>query len=222
MAASQWQDNVTLAGSILGWCQMPFALGLALSTLWVWLVPIQGRYHITLWVMVLQTHGASSAFALPVRGAESGRELGLGCPCSQLGWGWWRTDGLIAGSGGTGAWPRAHPARESGSCRSAGDAEPCARVCMVGRGPGTWQACGPCTLQLGCFLATDQPGSPWPTPSPLSRQVARSRSGKTFAATPGESLEEQLKPMIDWALTGFKPLGLKGLRPPKASGEVVA
>ncbi|NWI68933.1 DNM3B methyltransferase, partial [Todus mexicanus] len=48
-------------------------------------------------------------------------------------------------------------------------------------------------------------------------EVARSRSGKTFSATPGESLEEQLKPMIDWALTGFKPLGLKGLRPPKGS-----
>ncbi|NXR00508.1 DNM3B methyltransferase, partial [Sagittarius serpentarius] len=48
-------------------------------------------------------------------------------------------------------------------------------------------------------------------------EVARNRSGKTFAAAPGESLEEQLKPMIDWALTGFKPLGLKGLRPPKAS-----
>ncbi|KFW63480.1 DNA (cytosine-5)-methyltransferase 3B, partial [Pygoscelis adeliae] len=48
-------------------------------------------------------------------------------------------------------------------------------------------------------------------------EVVRSRSGKTFAATPGESLEEQLKPMIDWALTGFKPLGFKGLRPPKAS-----
>ncbi|NWS74148.1 DNM3B methyltransferase, partial [Crotophaga sulcirostris] len=48
-------------------------------------------------------------------------------------------------------------------------------------------------------------------------EVARSRSGKTFAAASGESLEEQLKPMVDWALTGFKPLGLKGLRPPKAS-----
>ncbi|NWY53914.1 DNM3B methyltransferase, partial [Chionis minor] len=48
-------------------------------------------------------------------------------------------------------------------------------------------------------------------------EVARSRSGKTFSAAPGESLEEQLKPMIDWALTGFKPLGLKGLRPPKTS-----
>ncbi|NXC23527.1 DNM3B methyltransferase, partial [Campylorhamphus procurvoides] len=48
-------------------------------------------------------------------------------------------------------------------------------------------------------------------------EVARSRSGKTFTTGPRESLEEQLKPMIDWAITGFKPLGLKGLRPPKAS-----
>uniref|UniRef100_A0A8C3MNC8 DNA (cytosine-5-)-methyltransferase n=1 Tax=Geospiza parvula TaxID=87175 RepID=A0A8C3MNC8_GEOPR len=52
-------------------------------------------------------------------------------------------------------------------------------------------------------------------------EVARSRSGKTFTTGPRESLEEQLKPMIDWAITGFKPLGLKGLRPPKGSGEVV-
>ncbi|XP_068006288.1 DNA (cytosine-5)-methyltransferase 3B [Melanerpes formicivorus] len=48
-------------------------------------------------------------------------------------------------------------------------------------------------------------------------EVARSRSGKTFSAGPGESLEEQLRPMVDWALTGFKPTGVKGLRPPKAS-----
>ncbi|NXX14828.1 DNM3B methyltransferase, partial [Podargus strigoides] len=48
-------------------------------------------------------------------------------------------------------------------------------------------------------------------------EVARSRSGKTFTAATGESLEEQLKPMVDWALTGFRPLGHKGLRPPKAS-----
>ncbi|XP_071429120.1 DNA (cytosine-5)-methyltransferase 3B [Pithys albifrons albifrons] len=48
-------------------------------------------------------------------------------------------------------------------------------------------------------------------------EVARSRSGKTFTTGPRESLEEQLKPMIDWAVTGFKPLGLKGLLPPKAS-----
>lgn len=73
----------------------------------------------------------------------------------------------------------------------------------------------PCMLRPGCS------GHPSPC-RPSSGQVARSRSGKTFAAAPGESLEEQLKPMIDWALTGFKPLGLKGLRPPKASGEGVA
>ncbi|XP_051659169.1 DNA (cytosine-5)-methyltransferase 3B [Manacus candei] len=48
-------------------------------------------------------------------------------------------------------------------------------------------------------------------------EVARSRSGKTFTTGPRDSLEEQLKPMIDWAITGFKPLGLKGLQPPKTS-----
>ncbi|NXE00707.1 DNM3B methyltransferase, partial [Chaetorhynchus papuensis] len=60
------------------------------------------------------------------------------------------------------------------------------------------------------------------SPAVHPHQVARSRSGKTFTIGPRESLEEQLKPMIDWAITGFKPLGLKGLRPPKGSGEVVA
>ncbi|NXA03545.1 DNM3B methyltransferase, partial [Sapayoa aenigma] len=59
-----------------------------------------------------------------------------------------------------------------------------------------------------------------PQPPWAGTPVARSRSGKTFTAGPRETLEEQLKPMIDWAITGFKPLGLKGLRPPKASGEV--
>uniref|UniRef100_A0A8C5TPV8 DNA methyltransferase 3 beta n=1 Tax=Malurus cyaneus samueli TaxID=2593467 RepID=A0A8C5TPV8_9PASS len=57
------------------------------------------------------------------------------------------------------------------------------------------------------------------SPAVHPHQVARSRSGKTFTTGPRESLEEQLKPMIDWAITGFKPLGLKGLRPPKGSGE---
>ncbi|NXG51130.1 DNM3B methyltransferase, partial [Psilopogon haemacephalus] len=67
-------------------------------------------------------------------------------------------------------------------------------------------------LQAGCSLPA------WPTLLPLlSWQVARSRSGKTFAASPGDSLEEQLRPMVDWALTGFKPTGFKGLRPPKGS-----
>ncbi|NWQ61348.1 DNM3B methyltransferase, partial [Neopipo cinnamomea] len=48
-------------------------------------------------------------------------------------------------------------------------------------------------------------------------EVARSRSGKMFTTGPRDSLEEQLKPMIDWAITGFKPLGVKGLQPPKTS-----
>ncbi|XP_053902265.1 DNA (cytosine-5)-methyltransferase 3B isoform X2 [Malaclemys terrapin pileata] len=53
-------------------------------------------------------------------------------------------------------------------------------------------------------------------------EVARSRAGKTFPGTPGESLEEQLKPMIDWALSGFKPMGCKGLKPPKTPENGVA
>ncbi|KAM7150298.1 DNA (cytosine-5)-methyltransferase 3B isoform 3-T9 [Macrochelys suwanniensis] len=53
-------------------------------------------------------------------------------------------------------------------------------------------------------------------------EVARSRAGKTFPGTAGESLEEQLKPMIDWAFSGFKPMGCKGLKPPKTPENGVA
>ncbi|KAM9121023.1 DNA (cytosine-5)-methyltransferase 3B isoform 3-T3 [Pangshura tecta] len=53
-------------------------------------------------------------------------------------------------------------------------------------------------------------------------EVARSRAGKTFPGTTGESLEEQLKPMIDWAFSGFKPMGCKGLKPPKTPENGVA
>uniref|UniRef100_A0A8C3SZJ9 DNA (cytosine-5-)-methyltransferase n=1 Tax=Chelydra serpentina TaxID=8475 RepID=A0A8C3SZJ9_CHESE len=53
-------------------------------------------------------------------------------------------------------------------------------------------------------------------------KVARSRAGKTFPGTAGESLEEQLKPMIDWAFSGFKPMGCKGLKPPKTPENGVA
>ncbi|XP_039174839.1 DNA (cytosine-5)-methyltransferase 3B isoform X2 [Crotalus tigris] len=48
-------------------------------------------------------------------------------------------------------------------------------------------------------------------------EVASSRAGKTFSSVPGESLDEKLKPMLDWATQGFKPAGEKGLRPPKTS-----
>nr|XP_056700914.1 DNA (cytosine-5)-methyltransferase 3B [Euleptes europaea] len=46
-------------------------------------------------------------------------------------------------------------------------------------------------------------------------EVASSRAGKTFSSAAGDSLEEKLKPMVDWALNGFKPFGGKGLKPPK-------
>ncbi|KAM6457894.1 DNA (cytosine-5)-methyltransferase 3B [Liasis olivaceus] len=48
-------------------------------------------------------------------------------------------------------------------------------------------------------------------------EVASSRAGKTFPSAVGDSLEDKLKPMVDWAIQGFKPTGEKGLRPPKTS-----
>lgn len=41
------------------------------------------------------------------QGAESEQELGLGCPRLWLHWGWWRTDGLIAGMEAAKGTPRA-------------------------------------------------------------------------------------------------------------------
>lgn len=117
--------------------------------------------------------------------------------------------------------PRAHPERESVSCHCPGATKPCTPVCVclclcVGWGGGLglwpWQAVATPLTETTVTLS----------PAVHPHQVARSRSGKTFTTGPRESLEEQLKPMIDWAITGFKPLGLKGLRPPKGSGEVVA
>ncbi|XP_038185988.1 DNA (cytosine-5)-methyltransferase 3B isoform X2 [Arvicola amphibius] len=42
---------------------------------------------------------------------------------------------------------------------------------------------------------------------------ARVRAGKTFPSNPGDSLEDQLKPMLEWAHGGFKPTGIEGLKP---------
>ncbi|KAJ7332225.1 hypothetical protein JRQ81_014405 [Phrynocephalus forsythii] len=53
-------------------------------------------------------------------------------------------------------------------------------------------------------------------------EVASSRAGKVFSSAPGDSLEEKLKPMVDWALGGFRPMGRKGLKLPKTSGMEVA
>lgn len=46
-------------------------------------------------------------------------------------------------------------------------------------------------------------------------EKARVRAGKTFSSSPGESLEDQLKPMLEWAHGGFKPTGIEGLKPNK-------
>ncbi|XP_053100851.1 DNA (cytosine-5)-methyltransferase 3B [Hemicordylus capensis] len=52
-------------------------------------------------------------------------------------------------------------------------------------------------------------------------EVASSRAGKVFSSAPGDSLEEKVKPMVEWARNGFKPAGSKGLRPPKSSESKV-
>ncbi|XP_072800130.1 DNA (cytosine-5)-methyltransferase 3B isoform X2 [Vicugna pacos] len=44
-------------------------------------------------------------------------------------------------------------------------------------------------------------------------EKARIRAGKTFPSSPGDKLEDQLKPMLEWAHGGFKPTGIEGLKP---------
>ncbi|XP_075820005.1 DNA (cytosine-5)-methyltransferase 3C-like [Microtus pennsylvanicus] len=44
-------------------------------------------------------------------------------------------------------------------------------------------------------------------------QRARVRAGKTFPSSPGDSLEDQLKPMLEWAHGAFKPTDIEGLKP---------
>ncbi|XP_065775820.1 DNA (cytosine-5)-methyltransferase 3B isoform X1 [Muntiacus reevesi] len=50
-------------------------------------------------------------------------------------------------------------------------------------------------------------------------EKARIRAGKTFTSSPGDSLEDQLKPMLEWAHGGFKPTGVEGLKPTKQQPE---
>lgn len=61
------------------------------------------------------------------------------------------------------------------------------------------------------------PHSPAPIHTDLftfvSWQKAMVRAGKTFPSRPGDSLEDQLKPMLEWAHGGFKPTGIEGLKP---------
>ncbi|XP_062060013.1 DNA (cytosine-5)-methyltransferase 3B isoform X2 [Lepus europaeus] len=44
-------------------------------------------------------------------------------------------------------------------------------------------------------------------------EKARVRAGKTFSTSPADPLEDQLKPMLEWAHGGFKPTGIEGLKP---------
>ncbi|MBZ3879190.1 DNA (cytosine-5)-methyltransferase 3B [Sciurus carolinensis] len=44
-------------------------------------------------------------------------------------------------------------------------------------------------------------------------EKARVRAGKTFPSSPGYSLEDQLKPMLEWAHGGVKSTGMEGLKP---------
>uniref|UniRef100_A0A8D2D448 DNA (cytosine-5-)-methyltransferase n=1 Tax=Sciurus vulgaris TaxID=55149 RepID=A0A8D2D448_SCIVU len=44
-------------------------------------------------------------------------------------------------------------------------------------------------------------------------EKARVQAGKTFPSSSGDSLEDQLKPMLEWAHRGFKPTGIEGLKP---------
>ncbi|KAM5245478.1 DNA (cytosine-5)-methyltransferase 3B isoform 7-T7 [Ctenodactylus gundi] len=52
-------------------------------------------------------------------------------------------------------------------------------------------------------------------------EKARVRAGKTFPSSPGDSLEDQLKPMLEWAHGGFKPTGIEGLKPDSKQPVVV-
>ncbi|XP_048204965.1 DNA (cytosine-5)-methyltransferase 3B isoform X2 [Perognathus longimembris pacificus] len=50
-------------------------------------------------------------------------------------------------------------------------------------------------------------------------EKARIRAGKTFPSSPGDSLEDKLKPMLEWAHGGFKPTGVEGLKPSNKQPE---
>lgn len=71
-----------------------------------------------------------------------------------------------------------------------------------------------CRPPLGESLGVAwQASTPPAHPASLSPQKARVRAGKTFPSNPGDSLEDQLKPMLEWAHGGFKPTGIEGLKP---------
>ncbi|XP_072371088.1 DNA (cytosine-5)-methyltransferase 3B isoform X7 [Scyliorhinus torazame] len=46
-------------------------------------------------------------------------------------------------------------------------------------------------------------------------EIASSRSGMPFPSNDRGTLEEQIKPMLDWAFGGFQPKGYEGIKPKK-------
>ncbi|XDV45759.1 hypothetical protein PO909_013793 [Leuciscus waleckii] len=52
-----------------------------------------------------------------------------------------------------------------------------------------------------------------------SLEVASIRAEKTFPPSESDSLEEQIKPMLDWAHGGFMPKGQEGLKPRENTAE---
>uniref|UniRef100_A0A8C1W112 DNA (cytosine-5-)-methyltransferase n=1 Tax=Cyprinus carpio TaxID=7962 RepID=A0A8C1W112_CYPCA len=50
-------------------------------------------------------------------------------------------------------------------------------------------------------------------------EVASIRAEKTFPPSESDSLEEQIKPMLDWAHNGFLPKGQEGLKPRENAAE---
>lgn len=53
----------------------------------------------------------------------------------------------------------------------------------------------------------------------ISSQVASIRAEKTFPPCESDSIEEQIKPMLDWAHGGFLPKGQEGLKPREDTGK---
>uniref|UniRef100_A0A8C0Y9R8 DNA (cytosine-5-)-methyltransferase n=1 Tax=Cyprinus carpio carpio TaxID=630221 RepID=A0A8C0Y9R8_CYPCA len=51
-------------------------------------------------------------------------------------------------------------------------------------------------------------------------EVASIRAEKTFPPSESDSLEEQIKPMLDWAHNGFLPKGQEGLKPRENKSKV--
>ncbi|EDL06040.1 mCG140755 [Mus musculus] len=74
-------------------------------------------------------------------------------------------------------------------------------------------------LSQSCILAAFYKLVPYRESIYRTLEKARVRAGKACPSSPGESLEDQLKPMLEWAHGGFKPTGIEGLKPNKKQPE---